>query len=105
MEINKNTGKTITLEEAVSFTHSFQSENINEIKSFFVGSETLKKILTQEGCIGLRIYNGYDASANKSNRVLVGVDEMGEDISDGVIVDYLEPCPIFCPNSSPLIRN
>lgn len=104
MTINRNTGEVVTLETAVNYTHSFQNDSPDAIKSFFVGSEKLKSILRQEGCIGVRIYNGYDAETNKENRVLVGVDASGEDISEGVIVEELSPCPSHCPKSSPLIK-
>lgn len=105
MTIDRNTGETITQVEAVNYTHSFQNDNPNAIKSFFVGSEKLESILRQEGCIGVRIYNGYDTEANKENRVLVGVDASGEDISEGIIVEELSPCPSSCPKSSPLIKS
>ncbi len=104
MAVDRNTGEVVTLDSAVNYTHSFQNENPEAIKSFFVGSEKLKSILKQEGCIGVRIYNGNDAATNKENRVLVGVDASGEDISEGVIVEHLEPCPKSCPKSSPLIK-
>ncbi len=104
MAIDRNTGEVITLSEAVNYTHSFQEEHSNAIKSFFVGTNKLNRILEQEGCIGVRIYNGYDTATNKENRVLVGVDASGEDISGGVIVEELTPCPTACPKASPLIK-
>ncbi|MBA4153723.1 hypothetical protein [Flavobacterium sp.] len=104
MAIDKNTGEVITLKVAVNYTYSFQNENPNAIKSFFVGKEKLDRILEQEDCIGIRIYNGNDTETNKENRVLVGVDKDGEDISGGVIVEELSPCPSHCPKSSPLIK-
>lgn len=104
MEINRNSGEVISEEQAVSYTHSFQNENPNAIKSYFVGTDKLNRILEQEGCIGVRIYDGYNAETSKENRVLVGVDLEGEDISTGVIVEELSPCPTQCPKSSPLIK-
>jgi len=104
MTINQNTGEVITLAEATGFTHSFQEENPNVIKSFFVGTNKLNLILEQKDCIGIRIYNGYDVDQNTINLVLVGVDEKGEDMTDGVIVDHLVFCPPFCPKNSPLIE-
>lgn len=104
MAINKNTGKIVTLDSAIHYTHAFQNDNPDAIKSFFVGSKKLESILQQDGCIGVRIYNGKDASTNKENKVLVGVDASGEDMSNGVIVEHLEVCPKSCPKSSPLIK-
>lgn len=59
MATDKNTGEVITLEEAIDFTHSFQTRNPDELKSFFVGINKLNLILEQKDCVGLRIYNGY----------------------------------------------
>lgn len=105
MGTDKDTGKVITLKEAIDFTHSFQTRNPEELKSFFVGINKLNLILDQKNCVGLRIYNGYDTKTKKNNLVLVGVDEKGEDITDGVILENLNPCPVYCPKSSPLIKD
>lgn len=105
MTLDSNTGSTITLDEAKNYTHTFQENNREAIKSFFVGSKKLQQILSQDGCIGVRIYNGNDTQNNhQSNLVLVGVDENGEDLSEGVIIEKLSPCPSSCPESSPLIK-
>jgi len=103
MTLDKNKSAVIPLEEAIEFTHASQSRNPNATKSFFAGSNKLTRILEQEGCIGIRIYNGYDSEADRTNLVLVGVNESGEDMTDGVIVEKLIPCPHVCPKSSPLI--
>lgn len=104
MTVNKNSGEVISLDEAIEFTHSFQTDNPNRIKSFFAGSNLINRILEQENCIGIRIYNGYDTIRNKTNLVLIGVDEAGEDITNGVILEHLNPCPTDCPKNSPLIK-
>lgn len=105
MGTDKDTGKVITLKEAIDFTHYFQTRNPDELKSFFVGINKLNLILDQKNCVGLRIYNGYDTKTKKNNLVLVGVDKKGEDITDGVILENLNPCPVYCPKSSPLIKD
>lgn len=105
MTLDNNTGSEITLEEAKDYTHAFQEDNPGAIKSFYVGAKKLKLILDQEECVGVRIYNGYDTDQNnKPNLVLVGVDKMGEDMTDGIILDKLETCPSLCPGSSTLIK-
>jgi hypothetical protein len=104
MAIDKDTAEIITLDEAIDFTQSFQTRNPDELKSFFVGINKLNLILEQEDCVGLRIYNGYNTNTQKNNLALVGVDEEGEDITNGVILEDLSPCPRICPKSSPLIR-
>lgn len=104
MTLDKNSSEVITLEQAVKYTHSFQEKNPDAIKSFFAGSDKLKLILDQEDCIGIRIYNGYNTEENRMNRVLVGVDKSGEDMTNGVILEELTPCPNVCPKSSDLIK-
>lgn len=104
MTLDKNSSEVITLEQAVKYTHSFQEKNPNTIKSFFAGSDKLNLILEQEDCIGIRIYNGYNAEEDRMNLVLVGVDKSGEDMTSGVILEELTPCPNVCPKSSALIK-
>ncbi len=104
MTLDKNSSEVITLEQAVKYTHSFQEKNLDAIKSFFAGSDKLKLILEQEGCIGIRIYNGYNTEEKRMNLVLVGVDKSGEDMTNGVILEELTPCPNVCPKSSDLIK-
>lgn len=104
MSINNNTGEVITLDEAIDFTHTFQDNNPDEIKSFFAGINKINRILGQDDCIGIRFYNGTDPVTGQNNLVLVGVDQNGEDITSGVIVEKLITCPNFCPQNSALIK-
>lgn len=105
MKIDKNSSDVISLADATKYTHSFQENNPKAIKSFFAGSNKLNLILEQEGCIGIRIYEGYNEQEKRANLVLVGVDAMGEDMTKGVILQELTPCPSFCPKSSELMIN
>lgn len=104
MAKDKKAAAVITLDEAITYTHSFQKRQPEAIKSFFVDTEMLNRILEQEDCVGIRIYNGDEPVTNKENRVLVGVDKDGEDMSNGIIVEELSPCPVHCPKASPLIK-
>lgn len=104
MEINKDTGTVITLDEAINYTHTFQENTPDAIKSFFVGIDKINRILEQDDCIGIRIYNGKDEVTGKNNLVLVGVDKNGEDITQGVILERLLTCPFHCPKNSVLIK-
>lgn len=104
MSINNNTGEVITLAEAIDFTHTFQDNNPDEIKSFFAGINKINRILGQDDCIGIRFYNGTDPATGENNLVLVGVDQSGKDITGGVIVEKLITCPVICPKNSVLIK-
>lgn len=104
MSIDKNSAEQISLEEAKNLTHSFQENNSDAIKSFFVGTNKLNLILEQENCVGIRIYNGYDTQKKVKKLVMVGVDIQGEDMTSGVILDKFITCPKICPDSSVLIK-
>lgn len=107
MTLDNNTGTVISLEEAKEYTHAFQEDKPNAIKSFYVGAKKLQRILEQEDCMGVRIYNGRTTDTdhkNKTNLVLVGVNKKGEDMTDGIILENLAPCPYSCPQFSPLLK-
>lgn len=105
MKKERTAGTVITLEKAIEYTHAFQNREPESIKSYMVSAEMLNQIMEQKDCVGLRIYNGVDPVTNKENRVLVGVDSSGEDISNGIIVEELFPCPSHCPKVSPLVKS
>ncbi len=102
MEINNTSGEVITLYEAKQYTHSFQKLYPNEKKAFFVGKDQLLKILEQQDCLGIRIYNGYNDNEKVSNKVLIGVDSEGNDVEAGIILEKLVPCPPICSGSGGL---
>lgn len=104
MGINNNTGTVITLDEAIEYTHGFQGNNPDAIKAFFAGINKINRILGQDDCIGIRFYNGTDPVTGQNNLVLVGVDQNGEDITSGVIVEKLFTCPTYCAQNSTLIK-
>ena len=47
------------------------------------------KILNQDGCVGIKIYNGYDAIEQQRNLVLIGVDAESVEMDKGVIIERL----------------
>jgi len=104
MEINKNSGTVISLEKAVELTYSYQEQNSEKPNSYFVGLDKLDELLEQKGCVGLRVYPGLNVKTNQSNVVLVGVDESGEDLTSGIMLDELVTCPHLCPKKSQLVR-
>ena len=104
MSIDKNSGQFITKEAAIAFTHTFQNPHPAALKAFFAGSAKIKAISEQESCMGIRIYNGLDASG-VNNLVLVGVDGTGKDMTSGLILEHLVPCPTDCDEDSILIAS
>lgn len=104
MSINIDSGKIITKHDAENYTHAFQAKNPKATKAYFIGLDKVNLILKQENCIGIRIYDGYNAKTDEENRVLVGVNKAAEDMEDGIILEELMPCPNKCPKSSSLIK-
>lgn len=105
MALNVNSGDLITEEKAKELIRSFEMRFPGEVVSSFIGANHVNSVLAQDGCVGLRIYNGYDAAAQKISLVIVGVDEHDNDlVVDGVIYDQLVTCPPTCPTGSTLLK-
>jgi len=96
MAVNKDSGEIISLEEAKQYISAFRSRFPEELHGYFVGSDKIQLILEQDGCVGIRIYNGYDEETQTKNVVLVGVDSNGNDMEDGIILEKLIICPPYC---------
>ena len=58
----------------------------------------VEELLLQPGCAALRFYYGR-RDDGASALVLVAVDQGGNDMADGDVLDFHYPCPPFC--SSP----
>ncbi len=61
----------------------------------------LDSVLEQKDCFGVRIYYGLKPDGSRA-LILVGVDEVGNDLDAGVVLDRIFECPPFCPMDSAL---
>jgi hypothetical protein len=102
MAISPSSGEFITLAEAQSYVFEYRKQFPTAIKGYFAGEEKLNMILEQEGCIGLRIYNGYGLEESKTNLVIVGVDGNERDMTSGLILEKTLGCPGVCDTTSAL---
>ena len=102
MAINPSSGEFITLAEAQSYVLEYRKIYPTAIKGYFAGVEKLNLILEQTDCIGLRIYNGYSLAENTTNLVIVGVNSRELDMTEGLILERLDPCPSQCDVTSSL---
>jgi hypothetical protein len=59
-------------------------------------AEAFRRILSQPGCVGIRIYPSLYEDGRQS-LVLVGVDEKGNDLTGGELANEPWECPPFCP--------
>lgn len=96
MSPDQNSGTVISEQEAKAYIDAFKVRYPSEVTAFFVGSNKVDLILQQPDCIGIRIYNGYNAAESKMNQVLVGVNSLQQDMTAGVILERLLTCPPYC---------
>lgn len=92
------TGKenhSITLAEARHFVGNFRQDKEEDvIKGGYFSREIYEKILSQEGCVGIRNYFAV-AINDTPTIVMVGVDSRGNDQINGVVGDDMLLCPRY----------
>ena len=94
-------GSIISLADGSKMTADFRKKFPNESKAVYYSSNVFTELLSQEGCVGIRIYNAIDEDGNMTN-VLVGVDSNGDDMYTGTLINYGTICPPICPPKNPL---
>ncbi|QIX62589.1 hypothetical protein FY528_05685 [Hymenobacter lutimineralis] len=78
-------GGPIEVTTAAGWTANYRAEHPDEITAYFFGKNILQRLLSQSGCVGIRIYYGQD-SAGVPKLVLVGADANQNDMLGGRIV-------------------
>src|ERR1041385_3761156 len=97
-----NEDQSITLDEASSMTKKYRdSVPAGSRKGGFFGRDGLESILAQDGCVGIRYYNGLNA-AGEPVIILVGADKYENDLYEGTLLEFAEPCPTRCSGNNPL---
>ena len=106
----------ITLESAVAMTTLFRQQRENILDSNYQNQNILPycesfdrdvfdTVLSQTGCVGLRIYYGMTED-NRLHAIVVGFDENDEDMLPGTqefnIIEEGKRCPQECPPPSVL---
>ncbi len=104
MEFSKSLGEAISLEQAMTYVKAHCARFPKGVKAFAFGAEHVQDVLNQEGCVGIRIYNGYNEEEDCPNIVVVGVDAEGKDMTGGKIFDRGIRCPDMCDITSPLFQ-
>jgi hypothetical protein len=102
MAFTGNEEHDISLNDAVRFTATYREEKGGEFLGSYFGKEAIEKILNQQDCVGIRIYNAIDNS-NKLTFVLVGVTADNNDMTGGKLAQFGVGCPPNCAPDSPLI--
>lgn len=97
-----NEDHSITLDEAKTITKRYRdSSSFGGRNGGFFGADTLRRILDQTYCVGIRYYYGLDQD-NAQVLVLVGATEDGDDQYNEELAEVSVPCPSICDNNSPL---
>lgn len=87
-------GSEITMAEAVSWTAVYREQNPNRLRAEYFSKSVIEDLLTQNGCLGIRIYKAIDDD-NQECLVLVGVNSTG-DMTSGKVFDKGTSCPDKC---------
>ena len=79
-ELTKRTvaqvGEEITHELGAQMITDYQAANPTDVKSYQIGRNIIDEILAQPGCAGIKFYNAYNESEEKTG--LCWVDESGK---------------------------
>ncbi len=106
MIYGKNDGEMITQQEAKLLMENYENSNSktsngNQLGILF-GVDHIESILSQKGCVGIRIYYGKDGTKDidPAHLILVGTDADGNDMPNmDYILDMGLPCPRYCPDT------
>jgi hypothetical protein len=105
---NSAVGDPIDLATAKAWAANYREKNPGDTKGHFFGFEIIQQILSEAGCVGIRMYYGIDENGKKQI-MLVGVDSDGENLvplegnflmegEGNIIADASFPCPDYCPD-------
>ncbi len=103
MALTGNEAEEFPLTTAAEWTLNYRQENPDQKIAHFFGSRIILRILGQPDCVGLRIYYALDEN-DEQQLILVGVDEEGDDLYQGIIGERSLPCPDMCGGGNPLNR-
>jgi hypothetical protein len=92
---------SISLKDAAALTKRYQKANPNAIKGGAFHAAQVQKLLSQPGCVAMRVYQGLNADGT-GTLVLTAVDSADDDLTGGLILEIIYPCPPFCGGGNAL---
>ena len=99
---NGDEGEFITTQEAKDMIDRYlKNKPEGTVKAIFLGKNKIDQILSQSGCVGLRVYLGLDENGAQQ-LIMVGADTNMDDQTSGLVLDRGQPCPFDCPTGSSL---
>lgn len=103
MTLPPKNNQIISLEEASKLTSKFREQvKAEAIKGGLFWKEYVQKLLDQPGCVAMRYYHAIDDKGNPTI-VLSGIDNNGDDLTGGILLEVGPFCPPFCPSNKELI--
>lgn len=96
-----NEDQSITLTEGHDLTARYRTANPNAVIGEYFGKKIITDILSQEGCVGIRMYYGISADGQPQT-VITGVDANGNDLYQGLIGDRSYKSPPYSGIANPL---
>ena len=100
MTFDGTEGGQIPLVDAAGMTANYRNQNPDSTLAHFFGKDIINQILSQNGCVGIRMYYGIDSDDEKQ-LLLVGTDANGDDMTD-LVADLSSPCPRACGKENSL---
>jgi len=92
----------ISLDAAAQLTRRYrEGAGKSPQKAGAFHADQVGKLLSQPGCVALRIYYGTDEKGEGAF-VLVGMDADDRDMTEGTLLEFQFPCPPFCDDGSEL---
>lgn len=101
MNFTGNENHDFPLDTASIWTANYRNANPGAIIAHYFGKTAITNILSQQGCVGLRIYYALD-STEKKQLIITGVDGNGNDLYTGQLAERSITCPIDCSAANPL---
>lgn len=79
-------GEAIPHELGKEMVKNFQIANPDDVKSYTIGRDIIDQILGQHGCVGIRFFNAYNESGEKT-LVYAGVDSNNKTLVSYSFID------------------
>ena len=99
----KSHNHEVPLDSAKKYIQNLQKDAMQmRTNGGMFNREGLEKVLGQKNCVGIRFYYA-KMDDGTPTLVAVGVDSTGKDMTKGVLLEKIAPCPPYC-NDTELLR-
>lgn len=90
----------ISLADALVMVQRARKSPPTMVNGWSIDGSIIREILAQSGAASLRAYLA-STDQGVATLVFLAVDTDGRDMADGVIAEYVDPCPPYCYAGSP----